>query len=67
MTENELYQYRGHNIRVTCTDGQMLSGFCSIVTQALDNDPEVASIVIEPGSGGLIEILLPEIQSITIE
>lgn len=65
MTENELYQYRGRNIRVICTDGKVLSGFCSIVTQALDNDPEVASIVIE--NRGLTEIMLPEIQSITVE
>ena len=67
MEESELYQYRGRNVRVTCIDGQELSGFCSVVTQALDNDPEVASVVIEPGSGGLTEILLPEIQSITVE
>ena len=55
MTENELYEYCGKNIRVTCTDGKVLSGFCSIVTQALDNDPEIASIVIE--NRGLTEIM----------
>lgn len=67
MTENELYKYRGKNIRVTCVDGQVLTGFCSVVTQALDNDPEVASIALENGSGGLTEIMLPEIQSIKVE
>lgn len=67
MTENELYKYRGKNIRVTCIDGQVLTGFCSMVTQAVDNDPEIASIVIEPKGGGLTEIMLPEIQSITVE
>lgn len=67
MTESELYEYRGKNIRVTCTDGQELFGFCSVVIQALDNEPEIASIVIEPESGGLTEIMLPEIQSITEE
>ncbi|WP_085833509.1 hypothetical protein [Clostridium merdae] len=66
MTEKELYEYRGKNIHVNCTDGQVLSGFCCIVTQALDNDPEVASIVIERESG-LTEIMLPEIESITVE
>lgn len=66
MTEKELYEYRGKNIRVSCTDGQVFSGFCCIVTQALDNDPEVASIVIERESG-LTEIMLPEIESITVE
>ena len=67
MTENELYQFEGENIRVTCTDGQVLSGFCCIVTQALDNDPEVASIVIERKNIGLTEIMLPEIEAIIIE
>jgi hypothetical protein len=65
MTEYELYQFEGKNIRVTCIDGKVFSGFCSIVTRALDNDPEVASIVIE--NRGLTEIMLPEIQSITVE
>jgi len=65
MTEDELYQFEGKYIRVACTDGKVFSGFCSIVTQALDNDPEIASIVIE--NRGLTEIMLPEIQSITIE
>lgn len=65
MTEIELNQFEGKNIRVTCTDGKVLNGFCCIVTQALDNDPEVASIVIE--TDHLTEIMLPEIQSVTIE
>ena len=62
MEESELLQYRGKNIRVTCVDGQIVCGFCCIVTQAADNDPKVASIVIEDGN--LIEITLPEIQFI---
>jgi hypothetical protein len=67
MEKSELNRYRGHNVRVTCTDGQVLEGWCSIVTQAPDNDPEVASIVIERENVGLTEILLPEIQSIVVE
>ena len=62
MEEWELVRYRGKNIRVTCVDGQVISGFCGIVTQASDNDPKVASIVIEDEYR--IEITLPEIRSI---
>ena len=65
MTELELYQFEGKNIRITCIDGKEFSGFCCTVTQALDNEPEVASIVIE--TDHLTEIMLPEIQSITVE
>ncbi|HEX2986142.1 MAG TPA: hypothetical protein VHO71_04930 [Caproiciproducens sp.] len=67
MTELELYQFEGKNIRITCTNGKVFSGFCCTVTQALDNEPEVASIVIERERMGLTEIMLPEIQSIIVE
>lgn len=66
MQESELYQYRGKEIEVTCTGGQKLSGFCAIVTSAYDNDPDPASLCLECSTRGLVEILLPEIQSITV-
>ncbi len=63
MTEKELYQWRGKDVLVICSDGQRVNGFCCIVTQALDNEPEVASITLETRTG-LVEITLPDIKTI---
>lgn len=65
MTESELYQYRGKDISVVCSDGQRVNGFCGIVTSALDNEPDPASITLETPAG-LVEITEPEIKEIQI-
>lgn len=67
MTEQALNQYLGKNIEVICTDGRKISGLCSTVTSALDNEPDPASLCVEGPQIGLVEILLPDIRSVTIE
>lgn len=52
------------DVKVTCINGTIVKGFYSIYTQALDNDPEIASITIERDNGSLIEIYENEIQNI---
>lgn len=66
MTEIELCKFVDKNIKVICTDGPSVQGFCSIFTQALDNEPEIASICIENSEGELIEVYLNEIKSIEV-
>lgn len=66
MTEREMQKYRGKNLNLTCNDRRQIKGFCSIFTKALDNDPEVASLVIETKENGLIEIYQNEIKSIEV-
>jgi hypothetical protein len=63
LSEKELYNARGNNIKITCIDNQVIEGICSIFTQAIDNEPEIASISID-NPPGLIEIYLNEIKSI---
>lgn len=65
LNEIELYAARGKDIKVTCIDGQVIEGFCSIFIKALDNEPEIASIAIDDPPG-LIEIYQNEIESIEI-
>lgn len=66
MTEKELYQWRGKDVLVVCSDGQRVEGFCCMVTKALDNEPEVASITLET-QAGLVEIALPEIETMQLK
>ena len=68
MTENELALYLGKKVRVICTDGDVVEGFCDILTRAVDNEPEVAEISLKPEDykNGLIAIPLPEIEKIEI-
>lgn len=66
MTEHELSKLTGKNLRVDCTNGNVVTGLCSVFIQALDNEPEIPSIVLET-SRGLIEITLPEIREVTEE
>jgi len=54
------------DVKITCIDGTIVKGFYSVYTQALDNDPEVASIIIESSNGSLIEIYENDIKSIEI-
>lgn len=65
LSEKELHSYWGKNIKVICTDGQVIAGYCSNFTQALDNEPEIASITID-NPPGLIEIIQNEIESIEV-
>lgn len=60
-----LWEYVGKNIKITCIDNQIITGKCDSYTQALDNEPEIASISIDRGSYG-IEIYENEIESIEI-
>jgi hypothetical protein len=59
----KLWEYVGKNIKVTCIDGQIIEGKCDGYTQALDNEPEIASISIARTGYG-IEIYENEIKSI---
>ena len=47
MTERELEQYCFKNIRITCTDGEVLEGYAFYFADADDNAPDEASITIE--------------------
>ncbi len=65
IKEIEMYKTQGKNIKVICIDGQEIKGYCDIFTQALDNEPEIASIALKiPDRSGYIEIMQPEIKSI---
>ena len=65
VREVEMYETQGKNIKVVCTDGKEIVGFCEIFTQAIDNEPEIASITIkEVERNGYTEILQNEIKSI---
>ena len=60
-----LWEYVGKNIKVICDDGQIIKGKCDEYTQALDNEPEIASISIARIGYG-IEIYENEIESIEV-
>ena len=66
MTELELHKCLMKDIKVTCTDGIIVTGHCCGYTQALDNEPEIPSIDVRTKEDGLIEIYLNEIQSIEV-
>ncbi|KOF56625.1 MULTISPECIES: hypothetical protein [Clostridium] len=61
----KLWEYTGKRIKVTCIDGKIIEGNCDCYTQALDNEPEIASISIDKGSYG-IELYENEIKSIEV-
>lgn len=65
----EMCRALNKNIKVTCVDGEVIQGYCCDFTQALDNEPEVASLGIRRGikpGGGIIEIFEPEIAEIEV-
>ena len=67
VKEIEMCETRGKNVRVICTNGKKFVGRCAIFTQALDNEPEIASIMLEiPNISSYIEIMQNEIKSIDI-
>lgn len=47
MTEQELEKFLFHNIKITCTDGDVLEGYAYYFADSDDNEPEEASITIE--------------------
>jgi hypothetical protein len=54
------------NIKVKCLDGTEVEGFCSVYNNALDNELEIASIIIETSNGSFIEVYENEIKTIEI-
>lgn len=67
IKEVEMCKLQGKNIKVVCNDDKEFIGYCDIFTQALDNEPEIASISINiPNRSGYTEIFQNEIKSIDI-
>lgn len=66
MTELEMANAAGKNLQVTLKNGKTHQGFCRGFTQAIDNDPEIASIAIEDKTGQLHGYLQTEIESIEV-
>lgn len=52
MTETELIEcYRNSlhkKVTVKCTNGALFDGVCCGFTRAIDNEPEIASIMLDP-------------------
>ena len=57
----KLWEYVGKNVQITCVDKQIIRGKCDGYTQALDNEPEIASISIARDGYG-IEVYENEIE-----
>ncbi|MBU3226796.1 hypothetical protein [Clostridium algidicarnis] len=62
----KLWEYVGKSLKVVCIDNQVIKGKCDGYTQALDNEPEIASISIERTKDYGIEIYENEIKSIEV-
>ncbi|SHH48788.1 hypothetical protein SAMN02745135_00950 [Caloranaerobacter azorensis DSM 13643] len=45
----KLWEYLSKKIKVTCIEGEVIQGKCNGYIQALDNEPEIASISIDAG------------------
>lgn len=45
----KLWEYVGKKIKVICIEGEVVKGKCNGYIQALDNEPEIASITIDAG------------------
>ena len=68
MTETKLKQYWGKNIKITCIDGDVLTGFAAYFADAYENEPDEASITIENEKTLQRDVVvsLSEIQSVEI-
>ena len=68
MKENELKQCWGKYVKITCIDGQALSGFVAYFADSYENDPDETSITIENEKTLQRDVVvsLSEIQSIEI-
>ena len=60
----EYWPLNGKRIKVTCTDGQVITGEWIDWTSELDNEPDPESITVEKPWGEQIEIYICEIASI---
>ena len=65
MNELELKLFLGNQVKVYCTDGEIIEGDATYFTSAADNEPDDASISLETNQG-LICIFLHEIKEIEI-
>lgn len=66
MTELEMAKSAGKNIRIILKNKKTINGFCRGFTQAIDNEPEIASVTIENTKGQLHGYLQSEIESIEV-
>lgn len=70
MTEQELEleRYLYKNVRITCTDGDVLEGYVFYFADAEDNEPEEAGIIIqnEKHLQRDVSVSLSEIKSIEV-
>lgn len=66
MTEAEFASFVGKNIKIEFADGESLEGKCFYYTQALDNEPEIASMSVQTHDRGAIEVYQNEVKSIEI-
>lgn len=67
MTENELMQFWGKDIKITCTDGDILIGHASYFADSYENEPDEASITLEyENPHRLVSVSLSEIESIEV-
>lgn len=60
-----LWEYVGKTIKVTCLSGNTFQGKCTDYTQAIDNEPEIASIGVDTESSSY-ELYENEIKNIEI-
>lgn len=61
QTYNDLIE---ENIKIICSDGQIISGVWIDSTSEADNEPDGESITIEKPTGELVEIFVSDIKSI---
>ena len=68
MTEQELEKYLYKNVRITCTDEDILEGYVFYFADSEDNEPEEAGIILsnEKRLGRDVAVSLSEIKSIKI-
>lgn len=65
MTEQELKEYWGEQVKIRTNDNHEVTGFAAYFSDAYDNDPEPASLGIETEIG-LIGVDVNEIASIEV-
>lgn len=67
MTENELMQFWGKNVKIICTDGDVLTGHAAYFADSYENEPDEASITLEfENPYRLVSVSLSEIESIEV-
>ncbi|MEL3907578.1 MAG: hypothetical protein P1P64_01010 [Treponemataceae bacterium] len=66
MTELEMAESAGNNIKVKLKTNKIIKGFCRGFTQAIDNDPEIAEIYVKDKTGRTHGFFQTEIESIEI-